>query len=136
MGRLKFMPIAEFGEVLERRLRPVVLQGDAIPTFLGGVPDDLCHGIIASGELLAQVPYRSRHISHGNLIGGIDVYRYAPDDPVLLNQDHYSVVACLTGRETLFVDGPFKDPAEHWLDEIPVRYRGIEVVGTTKTPTD
>jgi hypothetical protein len=67
--------------------------------------------------------------------GGIDVYRNSRDDPVELNKDWYAVVA-IPGTDTMFlVEGPFKDD-EHWLNEIPKRLRGAEILGVPKKPND
>lgn len=112
------MPKVEFIEVQNRDWTPVELVGDAVPTFLSRVPRHVAFRFLGSGE--------NNNAVEGALVGGIDVYRHSPDDPVALNKDWYSVRvgadACLR------VEGPIKD-REHWLDEVPERYRGIEVLG-------
>ena len=116
--RAKIMRNNEFSAVRERNWTPVELVGDAVPAFLSGIPRDVAFKFLASGE--------SNNAVEGALVGGIDVYRRAPDDPVALNKDWYAVRA---GADAcLRVDGPIKD-REHWLDEVPERYRGIEVLG-------
>jgi hypothetical protein len=79
---------------------------------------------LASGE--------SNIDTEGALVGGIDVYRYAPDDPVALNKDWYAVHAASDG--VLRVHGPIRN-AEHWLNEVPARYKGIEVLGGAEPDT-
>jgi hypothetical protein len=54
------------------------------------------------------------------LVGGIDVYRHAPDDPKPLNKDWYAVIDLPEDREHLLVDGPQRDH-EHWIDRVPPR---------------
>lgn len=133
MSRLKVILISEFSEVLDRGWdRPVVLQGEAIPGFLNGIPEDLRYSIIASGELQAPIPYRSPLINEGSQVGGMYVFRHAPDDPVAFNRDDYSVVVSNTGADTLWIDGPYKHPTEHWANEVPARLQGIEVIGVPK----
>ena len=57
------------------------------------------------------------------------VFRHAPDDPVRFNRDDYSIVIADTGADTLWVDGPFKHPADHWTNEVPAHLKEIEVIG-------
>lgn len=117
--RPKAMPRIEFSDVQDRDWTPVELVGDAVPRFLSGIPRNVAHRFLASGHHDCS--------TEGTLVGGIDVYRHAPDDPVALNKDWYAVRA--SGDARLRVEGPFKD-AEHWLDEVPERYRHIEVLGS------
>jgi hypothetical protein len=130
MGRLKFTHIAEFSNVLERGWdRPVVLQGEAIPEFLDGIPEEARYCFIASGSLQAPLPYRSSLIPEGLRVGGMYVFRHAPDDPVCFNRDDYSIVFSNTEADTLLVDGPFKHPTDHWANEVPAHLQDIEVIG-------
>jgi hypothetical protein len=108
----------DFSDVQDRDWTPVELAGEAVPRFLSRIPRTVAYRFLASGQ--------HDYATEGALIGGIDVYRHAPDDPVALNKDWYAVRA--TGDVTLRVEGPFRD-AEHWLDEVPKRYQGIEVLG-------
>jgi hypothetical protein len=116
--RFKTMARDEFKEVQDRDWTPVELVGNAVPEFLSRVPRDVAFRFLASGENNAAAV--------GAIVGGIDVYRHAPDDPVALNKDWYAVHACADG--SLRVQGPIKD-AEHWLNEVPRRYDGIEALG-------
>ena len=65
------------------------------------------------------------------LVGGIDVYRHSPDDPLPFNKDWYAVVTHPDDPIMLLVDGPQKD-AEHWLESIAERYEGLEILGGPK----
>ena len=127
MSKINLIQASEFRPVFEHSWRPVMLQGEAIPPLLRNLPEDIGWGIIASGEIMATEPYSSRRIRQGRLVGGIDVYRHSPDDPVAFNKDWYAVVASDAHPETLFVEGPWKN-GEHWLDEIPARYSGVKVI--------
>ena len=70
-------------------------------------------------------------VSSGELIGGIDVYRRDPDDPVELNKDWYAVLRD-PGTDAMFlVSGPFRDE-EHWLDELSARVRDAEILALPK----
>jgi hypothetical protein len=66
------------------------------------------------------------------LIGGIDVYRNSPDDPVALNKDWYAVVTIADTDSMLLVRGPVHD-SEHWLNEIPERLKGASIVSVPPT---
>lgn len=112
------MAKAEFGAVQDRNWTPVELVGEAVPTFLSNMPRHKAFRFLASGE--------SNIEAEGALVGGIDVYRHAPDDPVALNKDWYAVRAAADG--ILHVHGPIRD-SEHWLNEVPERYNGVEVLG-------
>lgn len=129
--RVKKMPLEQFEDVMGREWRPVELRGDSIPDWAQGLPESIRHSIMASGTKLSGSSYSSETIPSGEIIGGIDVYRNAPDDPVDLNKDWYAVVVIPGDDSLLLVDGPFKD-AEHWLDELPQRLKGIEVWGIPK----
>lgn len=112
----------EFIEVQMRNWAPVELTGNAIPRFLSRMPVETVFRFLASGQHSAA--------NYGSLVGGIDVYRHAPDDPVNLNKDWYAVRAL--DDSTLLIQGPLKDD-EHWLDEVPQRYVGVEVLGIPTT---
>jgi len=87
--RLKKMPIAQFEQVMERNWAPIQLTGDAKPDWLRAIPDPVLHRVLASGTKMPGFSYSSVLVPSGELIGGIDVYRDAPDDPVMLNKDWY-----------------------------------------------
>jgi hypothetical protein len=59
------------------------------------------------------------------------VYRLAPDDPVELNKDWYAVLIDPDDDTMLLIDGPIRDE-EHWIDELPQRLKGIEVLAVPK----
>lgn len=128
MKRVKKIPRAEFECIFEQNWKPMVLEGEALPNFARGIPEATRHCFIASGEIRGDGPYSSDLIIGGRLVGGIDIYRHSPDDPVKFNKDWYAVVACDDSCAVLFVDGPRKD-TEHWLNEIPERYSGAEIIG-------
>jgi len=129
--RIKKMPREQFKVVLQREWIPVKLVGDALPDWAKGISEKVLHSVIASGTKTSGLPYRSATIPSGRLVGGLDVYRYAPDDPVELNKDWYAVVVVPHQDNTLLVDGLFKD-TEHWLNDIPSRLKEIEVLGYLK----
>ena len=129
--RLKTMLKTEFDTVFERQWRPVILEGEAQPSFLRAIPEPIRCGIIASGQYLTRVYEAADFIGGSNIVGGIDVYRHSPDDPVALNKDWYAVLPSTEDPTVLLIDGPHKDH-EHWIDEIPRRYAGAEVIGEKK----
>jgi hypothetical protein len=115
----------EFDDVQRRNWDAVELIGDARPTFIAGMPEKVLYRFIASGQEVIQ----PNDIGTSIPVGGIDVYRYSPDDPVRFNKDRYEVLLQPSGG--LIARGPFKDD-EHWLNEVPRRYEEIEVLGATK----
>lgn len=131
MKRVKMISMEQFKEVMDRNWVPVELVGDALPDFAAGIPAERLHSFLASGQYQCSVAYKSTMIPSGHLIGGIDVYRNAPDDPVALNKDWYAVVSSDQDDTMFLVDGPIKDD-EHWIDEIPKRYAGVKIVGVPK----
>ena len=126
--RVKLMPQQKFAEVMKREWAPVKLVGEAVPEWLKGIPTGVVHSIYASGTQLPGISYSNTAVSAASLIGGIHVYRNAPDDPVELNKDWYAVVAIPNSDSMLLVLGPNKD-AEHWLNEIPGKLKGAEILG-------
>jgi len=86
------------------------------------------HSIFASGTIYSASAFSSLSIPSANLIGGIDVYRKSPDDPVDLNKDWYAVISVPNDDSMFLVVGPYKD-SEHWLNEIPGRLQGAEILG-------
>lgn len=131
--RIKVMPENQFEAVRERNWVPVELVGEALPDWAKRIPKTIIHRVMASGGMMTSgVQYHGGAVVPSEmLIGGIDVYRYAPDDPVELNKDWYAVVVDPQRDDMLLVDGPIKD-AEHWLNEIPSRLNGIEVLAVPK----
>ena len=72
-----------------------------MPTWLRNIPSDTLHSVYASGGGGIPSNYSGGAISSGVLIGGIDVYRNAPDDPVELNKDWYPVFS-IAEADTIF----------------------------------
>jgi len=130
--KLKQMALQEFDEVRKRNWAPVQLVEDAIPKWARGIPEDVLHEVYASGvQNIPSAPeYSSTLIPSGRMIGGIDIYRHAPDDPVKFNKDWYAVVEDPEDPTTLLVDGPIEIPAsEHWVNEVPKPMHGVEILG-------
>jgi hypothetical protein len=126
--RIKLMPRDQFDEVMRREWSPVKLEHDSIPSWLRGIPQDLLHAVYASGTASVGIPLIDHAVPSGVLMGGIDVYRTAPDDPYELNKDWYAVIAIPDSDGMLLIQGPISD-SEHWLNEIPERLQGAEVLG-------
>ncbi|TAK94640.1 MAG: hypothetical protein EPO07_16415 [Verrucomicrobia bacterium] len=130
--KLKFMTVEEFRVVMERNWTPVQFVGDALPSWMQNIPESIMAGVLLSGTgPVSSQSYSSKQIPSGELIGGIDVYRHSPDDPVPFNKDWYAVVKHPGDPTMLIVDGPQKD-AEHWLESISERCRELEVFGVPK----
>ena len=130
--KLKLMATAEFEAVMERNWTPVRLVGDALPAWMENIPESVLAETLASGVCpMSSKPYYGEQIPSGDLIGGMDIYRHAPDDPVPFNKDWYAVVKHPADPTLLLVDGPQKD-AEHWLESIEERCKGLEILGVPK----
>ena len=129
--RIKKMSVEQFEEVMKREWKPVELVGSAIPDYLKGIPEDVLHSVVVSGTNISGLEYSDKLIPSGQLIGGIDVYRNAPDAPVELNKDWYAVVKVPESDTMLMISGPIEDD-DHWLDELPERLQNIEVLGVPK----
>lgn len=130
--KLKLMPKDEFEEVMKLDWVPVKLVGEAKPSWMRNIPESVMAGTLASGTgITAGKYYESAQIPSGLLIGGIDIYRHAQDDPVPFNKDWYAVVVHPNDPTMLLVDGPQKD-AEHWLESISERCKGLRVLGLPK----
>lgn len=129
--RIKKISSDQFREIQSRQWHPVRIEGDAIPDFLKGIPSEKIHSIVASGTCLHSMAYEDNIIPSGQLVGGIDVYRNAPEDPVELNKDWYAVIKVPDTDSMLMVSGPIKDD-EHWIDKMPDRLKGAEILGVPK----
>lgn len=127
MNRLKTMPRSDFEVVLAENWRPVILEGDAMPEFTRRIPREIRCCIIASGQYQASVPYPCSQLPDAHLVGGIDAWRYADDDPQPYNKDWYAILASPSTPELLYAAGPQKD-SEHWSPDIPERYQGIKII--------
>ena len=123
--RFKQLSLNEFQTVLNYDWQPVRLTASTIPDFLGNVPD-VIHSVYASGTAISENLY-NEPLTLGNHIAGIEVYRNAPDDPVKFNKDVYAVFANKDDDLVLLVRGPIKDK-EHWINEIPERLDGVEIL--------
>ncbi len=121
------MPREQFIDIQNMNWHPVKLEGNAIPDFLNEIPEDVLHSVYASGTPIPGIPYSDSVILSGSLIGGIDVYRNAPEDPVELNKDWYGVITISDSDSMLLIRGPIAD-SDHWLDSIPDRLEGAIVV--------
>lgn len=121
MSRPKFSRRSDFPSLLRGWECPVLFDNDAVPVSLQGIPDDLRYCFIASGELLAPLPYESPRMGHTHCVGGIYVLRHAPDDPKPFNRDDYVLVPSCRDPEIIWLDGPHRHPTEHWADEEDVR---------------
>ena len=119
--RPKLISKAYFQQISEADWEPIELPEDCLPAFAAAIPVDKRCCIMASGA--ANTWARENN----SLVGGFDVYRHSPDDPVRLNKDWYSVVDPGSDSDYLIVNGPQKD-SEHWLDEIPARYKGVRTL--------
>jgi hypothetical protein len=65
------------------------------------------------------VYYPSDRIKDGVLVGGMDVIRCHPGDPVPFKRDWYAIVASPSDEENLLVDGPKKEKGRHYFQEFP-----------------
>lgn len=133
--RVKTVPRVDFEPVMEFQWKPVELSDESWPDFARSIPPQTRYRFLASGEANNATPYSSNEITSGFLVGGFDVYRHSPDDPVRFNKDRYAVVDPGNGADTFLVDGPYKDH-EHWLDEVPRRYDGAPVLTLPGRPTE
>lgn len=125
------MPIEKFEDVMKNKWNPVKLEEGSIPFFLENIPTDILNSIYASGDSITGIAYYDKITPSGDFIGGIDVYRNAPDDPVNLNKDWYAVISMPKDKTRLLIKGPIKDH-EHWLDDIPDRLKGVKVLAVPK----
>ena len=121
------MPIHEYEGILQRNWAPVKLMGDAQPTWMRNIPPDVVNSVYASGSQMFAPRPNIAMLPSGDLIGGIDIYRNAPDDPKRLNKDWYAIIANKQHDDMLLVCGPYKDN-EHWIDEIPECLKGAEIL--------
>ena len=124
--RSKIMSIDEFRGILERNWIPVELIGEARPSWMHNIPENIIHSVYASGSGISIPRPNIYPLPAGDLIGGIDIYRNAPNDPVKFNKDWYAVITDSEHDDMLLVCGPYRDN-EHWIDEIPERLKGAEI---------
>lgn len=125
--KIKKMPEDQFQEIMIRNWVPVQVTGGAIPAFLQNVPSNKLHSVYASGGPYTDNGYTGGAIPAGEILGGIDVYRNSPDDPVALNKDWYVIIKPFELELYFLVAGPIKDN-EHWLNEVPARLANVEIL--------
>jgi len=129
MGRKRIKKISEeqFKEIQKRKWAPVVVLKNKIPELLKNIPNDIYEFALASGSLDPDYDYENDYSDGNKIVGGIDVFRNAPDDPVNYNKDHYTVLEHNTTDGMLLVKGPDKETG-HWLDDLPTT-SGLEILG-------
>ena len=133
MKRVKRLRPEQYGIIAAHSWTPVKLEGTCIPECFSRIPKGVVHSIYASGTCPGGgIDYSDQCIGTAQLIGAIEIYRYAPDDPVELNKDRYAVVITPGDTADYIISGPMRD-SEHWLDEIPERYIGAVVYGAHKS---
>lgn len=133
MPRVKLLSPELFVDVMSRAWTPVEVAGDLLPPFARAIPEDIRFRVLASGAPSGGL-YSSPLIPSGELIGGYDVYRLAPDDDVELNRDWYAVVRSDSHPTMLLIDGPHTEADQHWMNEIPARFEGAEILAAPKRP--
>jgi len=133
--RINKMPRPEIEAVMQRNWSPAKLEGEAIPQWMEGLPSSLVHSVYASGSPIPGLSYSDSEVASTDLMGRIEVYRYSPDDPVALNRDWHPIITLASSDSMLIVRGPISD-SDHWLDRIPERLRGAEVLGVPPSHTD
>ena len=125
--RNKKMPLTQYEHVLDRKWTPVQLLGKSRIEWMKNIPSHLVDSVYASGSCTSTMNYTGDYpLPSGDIIGGMDVYRTAKDDPVELNKDWYAVIVDKENDNMLLVCGPIKDD-EHWIDEIPERLKGATI---------
>lgn len=125
--RFKQLSRSQFQEVLKLNWTPVKLTGSMVPDFLRSSPEGIIHSVYARGTMIAE-PLYGESLTLGNHIGGIEVYRNAPDDPVNFNKDVYAVFANTNDDLKLLVLGPISKDKEHWINKIPDRLDGVDIL--------
>lgn len=116
-SRVKLVPAEEFAPIQDHDWSPVELAEPL--SAMRGVPRGMLYKFLASGQHNYETEMRAERV------GGFDLYRESPDDPVRYNKDHYDVYPAQNGM--LRIVGPLKDD-EHWIDDLPLRYRGAPVI--------
>ena len=120
--RIKKAPEEFYKDALSLDYKPVKLSPDAYPNFLKSMPPERLNSMYMSG------PYESEETYCGKtLIGGMDVYRNAPDDPVKYKKDWYAIFKDPQDARMLLFKGPIKIFDEHWIDELPHRLKNVQI---------
>jgi len=126
MSRIKTVTKDEIHDLISYDWEPVQFTLDSIPACLSGIPSDVFFTAYGSISPSQATPYSSPAIPGGQLIGGIDVFRHSPDDPVPLNKDWYALVE-LDGDDCIyFIEGP-KKLHDHWRDDLPARLKNARL---------
>jgi hypothetical protein len=120
---------------MQRNWSPAKLQGEAIPQWMGGLPSPLVHSVYASGSPIPGLSHSDSDVASADLMGSIEACRCSPDDPVALNRDWYPRTTFASSDSMLLVRGPISD-SDHWLDKIPERLRGAEILGVPPSHAD
>lgn len=90
-----------------------MLWDEAVPATLRGVEDACC--FLASGQFAYSVPCNSSRFGPTDRVGGIYVFRFAPDAPEPYKRDDYLLIPSSSYPEVVWIDGPYKHPTDHWL---------------------
>lgn len=123
------MTLSEFSKIMEKDWRPVRVTPENIPLFLKRLSQEKIHSIYASGTFSPQwtsLPNGYTPISSGLHAGGMEVYRFAPDDPLKLNKDGYAIFFVPSESFLLVADLEKYNDKEHWIDDIPDRLKGVD----------
>jgi len=131
MSRIKTVTRAQLQDLISCDWEPVQFTLNSIPACLSGIPPDVFYAAYGSISPSQATPYSSPAIPGGQLIGGIDVIRHSPDDPVLLNKDWYALVEPDGDSRMYLLDGP-KNPHDHWLDDLPARLKNARLRAVPK----
>lgn len=124
--RFKKILKEQFSAIQKREWKPLNISNQ-IPDYLKNIPQETLNSIYASGTFSKTNAAGDEPLPSGNIIGGIDVYRNAPDDPVELNKDWYAVIEDPNNDSMYLIKGPIKNN-EHWIDQIPTRLSTVEIL--------
>jgi hypothetical protein len=126
------MPREQFEKVQDQHWLQLQLLGDDVPEWarptypLSGNVQFL---LIASGERITYTPYVIQGRVYGSLVGGIDLIRVYPDGALVpFKRDWYAVAGSHNDDRFLFVDGPFKQRDNHYLQDLSQYGCRIEIL--------
>jgi len=128
---IKEVPREVFDEIASPQCEPVQFTPETMPACFSGLPSDVLCCAYGSVSPEQAIPYFNRGAPIGDLIGGVDIYRHSPDDPVPLNRDWYALVKPYDDSRCYLLDGP-KRPHDHWLEQIPGRLKGARIWDRTE----
>lgn len=129
--RIKKVPREVFDEIASLRWEPVQFTPETMPECLSDIPSKVLCCAFGSISPSQATPYPKCGLLIGDLIGGVDVYRYSPEDPVPLNRDWYALVKPYDDSRYYLLDGPRK-PHNHWLEKIPATLRNARIWAVPK----